>query len=254
MIGSLLVWQNARNELDQVDATSDELTLLLADARALGQIHNVTSKGWISGVANVAHMREILKTLAELKNPPDVTFAVNSLEWLGMAARDLSVEKTTVRGITLQDEIRQDLQADTVRAYNAHEATVKQVSELIVNWNSHFGEERANNLKAASDAVDASVKTRDDIQNRLSQAILQDRQQQEELGAHKQALLDNAPALQLRSTLSIAAAILGAVLLAVVGLLLSRRRTSPTSASLPATQAQRHAEPTQRQRRRPKQH
>ncbi|MCL5997572.1 MAG: hypothetical protein M1546_16180 [Chloroflexi bacterium] len=247
--GGLVVGSNARDELRRVDDVSEQINGLIVDADRLGQIHDITRKGWMSYDSNIEHMQLIMQTLTETKQPPDAEFAVGSLDWLGDSAKSISADKVSIAGIELIDEAYQVLHADVLKAFDSYERTVTQLAEVIADWNSHAGDWHAQSLESVDEAVKASLKTHQELDARLSQSISQNRQQQEELGARKQGMLAGTQSSQLVAELSWGSVILGVLLFVGAGAIiyLTRART-PTTATTPQHRPKTLAETPQRRR------
>jgi hypothetical protein len=230
IIGGMALWVSARDALNRIDQSTAEIGDRIGDATRLSAVLDVTSRGWMAQAANTNRLYSILKTLTETKTILEATYAVNSLEWLGGAARDISVEKSNVAGVALTNEAHVNLRTEVTTAYDLYEHTVDQVAELIADWNSNFDGWRMQNTQAASQTVSSSLTTYQQLDARLAQSIDEARGQQDGLAAQKLHLQAEASALQTRSTVGFVGAAIGTALLAVVGVLAYQDRRSSVAA------------------------
>jgi hypothetical protein len=204
----------AQSQLSSTQLSIDSLDGVTTDLTKLGQVSGIISDSSLAFGDVTNQARAMLATMNKDKCCNlDSNFAVSSLDWLGHIATVLAGEKTQITDMTFNSDMGKHAQADAASAYLTHENLVKKMSELIVDWNSHFDADREQRLQAAADAVAAAEPVFTNMQSNLAQTLKNQRQQQDSVSVQRQQLVNSLTAWHAVTYVAAGGVVLGVVLL-----------------------------------------
>ena len=211
-------WAGLRSQLAQTDVSAARIEGVIADEQALLRMLMLSGQGWMSSSTYADQMQSVLDSLVDARDMTlDSVIALNALEWVVDAINGLSYERNEIDDMTLNLDHHQVLREDVLGAYRSHESAVRELANLIVNWDATFGERRAQSIQSIRAMADGDVVTHDSLDVRLRESIAAARRQKQDLDVQREQRRIAVTELERQSERATAVAVAGGLTLLVLG-------------------------------------
>jgi hypothetical protein len=231
MAASAFMFIAAQIETSRLQNAITEVNLSVSDLSGLGRISKIANESYLRNAEIAIETRKMLDVLNEGKCCTlDSAFAIPALNWLDSAANRVSEEKVTVRDMPLIEESSLALQTDVVTAYQAQEDNVKRFTQMIVDWDTVFGDERELALAAADNSVKNVGNNNEALLQRLDRAITVSREKQDAQALSIQDMRSGIATQQTITVIAIIVFTLSVLLLAGLLVLYGRERKATREA------------------------
>ena len=143
--------------LNEISSTFEESS---TSDRPIVESANIFNNGWFSEQENRDRLNEVIKVVGDRKHDPflDAEYRENTIQWCAESLAQLTGERGKIGGFVYDDELFKSDQEWTLQAYDATIIIVRQLLDMVGNWDKETPEIRNTRFdEIISAALDSRI-------------------------------------------------------------------------------------------------